>query len=82
MEDGIMKERSELEILQMLGRAGRPQFEPSAVAVIMTQKESEGRWERLVSGEERIESWYVYRCSACLILTLSTVFISISLSIW
>ena len=28
---------SDAEILQMIGRAGRPQFETSATAVIMTQ---------------------------------------------
>jgi ATP-dependent DNA helicase HFM1/MER3 len=57
MEEGAIKERSELEVLQMMGRAGRPQFESTAVAVIMTQRSTAARWEKLVSGEQLIESW-------------------------
>lgn len=40
----------------MLGRAGRPQFDTSAIAVIMTQARSVKRWERMVSGDEILES--------------------------
>lgn len=54
-----MKEMSELDVLQMLGRAGRPQFDTSAVAVIMTRQEQANRWKQLVSGEEILESWQV-----------------------
>ncbi|PSN45754.1 hypothetical protein C0J52_13790 [Blattella germanica] len=35
--NGSYKDYSETQILQMIGRAGRPQFDTSAVAVIMTQ---------------------------------------------
>ena len=54
-DDGI-KEYADLEIMQMLGRAGRPQFDTSAVAVIITKQEKVKRYEKLVSGEEVLES--------------------------
>lgn len=54
-DDGI-KEYSDLEVMQMLGRAGRPQFDTSAVAVIITKQEKVKRYEKLVSGEELLES--------------------------
>jgi len=53
--DGI-KEYGDLEVMQMLGRAGRPQFDTSAVAVIITKQEKVKRYEKLVSGEELLES--------------------------
>lgn len=40
----------------MLGRAGRPQFDDSATAVILTRKERVAHYERLVSGSESLES--------------------------
>ncbi|CAG8457778.1 10751_t:CDS:10 [Ambispora leptoticha] len=49
-------EYSDLEILQMLGRAGRPQFDDSGVAVIMTSNEMKDKYENLVSGTELLES--------------------------
>ncbi|KAL4892692.1 Sec63 Brl domain-containing protein [Aspergillus ambiguus] len=55
-QDGGCKEYSDLEVMQMLGRAGRPQFDDSAIAVIMTRKERVGYYERLVSGSESLES--------------------------
>lgn len=54
-DDGL-KEYADLEIMQMLGRAGRPQFDTTAVAVIITKQEKLTRYERLVSGEELLES--------------------------
>lgn len=42
--------------MQMLGRAGRPQFDDSAVAVIMTRKERVSHYEKLISGSESLES--------------------------
>ncbi|KAF2460578.1 Sec63 Brl domain-containing protein [Lineolata rhizophorae] len=33
---GVLKEYSDLEVMQMLGRAGRPQFDSSGIGVIMT----------------------------------------------
>ncbi|RAL03824.1 putative DEAD/DEAH box DNA helicase (Mer3) [Aspergillus ibericus CBS 121593] len=55
-QEGGCKEYSDLEIMQMLGRAGRPQFDDSATAVIMTRKERESHYEKLVSGSESLES--------------------------
>lgn len=54
-DDGI-KEYADLEIMQMLGRAGRPQFDSTAVAVIITKQEKAKKYEKLVSGEELLES--------------------------
>ena len=51
-----LKEYAELEITQMLGRAGRPQFDDSAVAVIVTKQEKVKKYEQLVSGGEILES--------------------------
>ncbi|KAJ5086972.1 hypothetical protein NUU61_008279 [Penicillium alfredii] len=55
-QEGGCKEYSDLEIMQMLGRAGRPQFDGSATAVILTRKERVSHYERLVSGSESLES--------------------------
>ena len=54
-QDGL-QEYSDLEMMQMLGRAGRPQFDDSAVAVIMTRQTKVQRYETLVTGEEVLES--------------------------
>ncbi|KAL2040972.1 hypothetical protein N7G274_006430 [Stereocaulon virgatum] len=54
-DDGV-KEYADLEIMQMLGRAGRPQFDTTAVAVIMTKQDKVKKYEKLVSGEELLES--------------------------
>lgn len=55
-QEGGCKEYSDLEMMQMLGRAGRPQFDDSATAVILTRKERVPHYERLVSGTESLES--------------------------
>ena len=54
--DHGMHEYPELEMTQMLGRAGRPQFESSAVAVILTRQERVIYYNRVVSGQESLES--------------------------
>ena len=54
--DSGFKEYADLEVMQMLGRAGRPQFEASACAVILTRREKVARYEKMVSGEELLES--------------------------
>jgi ATP-dependent DNA helicase HFM1/MER3 len=41
----------------MIGRAGRPQFDTSALAVIMTKMQQVKHYEQLLSGQERLESW-------------------------
>jgi ATP-dependent DNA helicase HFM1/MER3 len=55
-QEGGCKEYSDLEMMQMLGRAGRPQFDDSATAVILTKKDRVGHYERLVQGSESLES--------------------------
>ena len=54
--DDKVQEYSDLEVMQMLGRAGRPQFDDSATAVILTRKENKSRYEKMVSGQEILES--------------------------
>ncbi|KAJ3048240.1 Sec63 [Rhizophlyctis rosea] len=54
--NGQQAEYSELDIMQMLGRAGRPQFDDSGVAVIMTSMEKKRKYEALLMGAETIES--------------------------
>ncbi|KAK0898882.1 ATP-dependent DNA helicase MER3 [Friedmanniomyces endolithicus] len=53
---GGVKEYSDLEIMQMLGRAGRPQFDDSAVAVIMTRLARVPHYEKMITGQEILES--------------------------
>lgn len=53
---GGCKEYSDLEIMQMLGRAGRPEFDRSAVAVIMTRLHRVQHYENMISGREVLES--------------------------
>ena len=50
------QEYADLEMMQMLGRAGRPQFESSACAAILTRDDKVKRYERMVSGKELLES--------------------------
>lgn len=37
--------------------SGRPQYDDSAVAVIITKQEKAKRYEKMMSGEEVLESW-------------------------
>ncbi|KAJ8270164.1 hypothetical protein GJAV_G00111050 [Gymnothorax javanicus] len=53
---GACEEYSESDILQMIGRAGRPQFDSTATAVIMTRSQTKDKYTRLMSGAETIES--------------------------
>lgn len=53
---GVCEEYSQSEIMQMIGRAGRPQFDTSAVAVIMTRQSHKNRYENLINGTKHIES--------------------------
>jgi ATP-dependent DNA helicase HFM1/MER3 len=54
-ENGL-QEYADLEMMQMLGRAGRPQFESSACAVILTRDKKIQRYQSMVSGNELLES--------------------------
>lgn len=55
--DSRLKEYDDLEVMQMLGRAGRPQFDTAGVAVIMTKHENKEKYERMIAGTELVESW-------------------------
>ncbi|KAI6709517.1 hypothetical protein JHW43_007968 [Diplocarpon mali] len=55
-QGGRPAEYSDLEVMQMLGRAGRPQFDDSAVAVIMTRTNMVDRYRKMVSGQDVLES--------------------------
>lgn len=50
------EEYSRIEMLQMAGRAGRPQFDDLGVCVVMTREEVRSTYERMLSGTETIES--------------------------
>ncbi|AEO55687.1 hypothetical protein MYCTH_2116402 [Thermothelomyces thermophilus ATCC 42464] len=51
-----LEEYSDLEVMQMLGRAGRPQFDDSATAIILTRGANKERYQKMVSGQEILES--------------------------
>ncbi|XP_074641292.1 putative ATP-dependent DNA helicase HFM1 [Tubulanus polymorphus] len=53
---GMYQEYSETQILQMIGRAGRPQFDTSATAVIMTKTDMKAQYQMLLNGTQVIES--------------------------
>lgn len=49
-------EYSDLEVMQMLGRAGRPQYDDRAVAIIMTRQDKVNRYNKMISGQDVVES--------------------------
>ncbi|XP_009870563.1 PREDICTED: probable ATP-dependent DNA helicase HFM1 [Apaloderma vittatum] len=53
---GVFQEYSESDILQMIGRAGRPQFDTTATAVIMTRWSTRERYIQMLNGADIIES--------------------------
>ncbi|XP_049604045.1 probable ATP-dependent DNA helicase HFM1 [Syngnathus scovelli] len=53
---GSCEEYSDSDLLQMIGRAGRPQFDTSATAVIMTKMQTRDKLTKLMNGMEIIES--------------------------
>ncbi|PCH39192.1 nucleoside triphosphate hydrolase protein, partial [Wolfiporia cocos MD-104 SS10] len=57
------QEYSDLDIMQMMGRAGRSQFDKEGVAVILCETELEAKYNALVQGRTVLES--------CLHLSLS-----------
>ncbi|KAJ2891844.1 putative ATP-dependent DNA helicase [Zalerion maritima] len=50
------QEYSDIEVMQMLGRAGRPQFDTSARGIVLTTRNNEQRYQRMLSGQEVLES--------------------------
>ncbi|KAM8930577.1 putative ATP-dependent DNA helicase HFM1 [Pelodytes ibericus] len=53
---GMFQEYSETDILQMIGRAGRPQYDTTATAVIMTRLSTRQKYEHMLDGADTIES--------------------------
>ncbi|MDP2438172.1 MAG: DEAD/DEAH box helicase [archaeon] len=53
---GGYQEIDELSLVQMIGRAGRPQFDTQAVAVIMTEQGRVAAYRDLVGGRVRVVS--------------------------
>ncbi|KAJ3970368.1 hypothetical protein EV361DRAFT_802192 [Lentinula raphanica] len=49
-------EYSDLDVMQMLGRAGRPQFDKDGIAIIMCETELENKYRALVQGKTTVES--------------------------
>lgn len=42
-------------VLQMIGRAGRPQFDSSGVAVVMTQRQRQDFYNNILNGQQPVE---------------------------
>ncbi|XP_039753359.1 probable ATP-dependent DNA helicase HFM1 [Pararge aegeria] len=55
--NGAYQEYSISTVLQMVGRAGRPQFDTEATAVIMTRVQDKPRYQALVGGCEPLQSY-------------------------
>ncbi|TFY60086.1 hypothetical protein EVJ58_g5372 [Rhodofomes roseus] len=55
-QNNAMQEYSDLDIMQMMGRAGRPQFDKEGVAIIMCESELEAKYRALVQGQTVLES--------------------------
>lgn len=49
-------ELEETDILQMIGRAGRPQFDDKGVAVILTCSDKHAKYKHVVDGKRPLES--------------------------
>ncbi|KAJ7112430.1 hypothetical protein C8R43DRAFT_1159023 [Mycena crocata] len=49
-------EYSDLDVMQMLGRAGRPQFDKDGIAIIMCETDLENKYRELVQGKTIVES--------------------------
>ncbi|KAF8559747.1 P-loop containing nucleoside triphosphate hydrolase protein [Imleria badia] len=55
-QNGEMREYSDLDIMQMIGRAGRPQFDDEGTAVILCEPELEHKYRTLAQGNTTLES--------------------------
>ncbi|XP_027281671.1 probable ATP-dependent DNA helicase HFM1 [Cricetulus griseus] len=53
---GMFEEYSETDILQMIGRAGRPQFDTTATAVIMTRLSTREKYVQMLACNDTVES--------------------------
>lgn len=55
-QNGKFAEYDEFEVMQMIGRAGRPQFDTSATAIILTRAENKDKYVNIESGCQTVES--------------------------
>ncbi|KAJ7632951.1 Sec63 Brl domain-containing protein [Roridomyces roridus] len=55
-QNNVSCEYSDLDIMQMLGRAGRPQFDKEGIAIIMCETELESKYRELSQGKTIVES--------------------------
>ncbi|XP_060058042.1 probable ATP-dependent DNA helicase HFM1 isoform X2 [Erinaceus europaeus] len=53
---GMFEEYSETDVLQMIGRAGRPQFDTTATAVIMTRLSTREKYIQMLACNDTVES--------------------------
>ncbi|KAL5512118.1 hypothetical protein ACEPAG_3639 [Sanghuangporus baumii] len=57
------QEYSDLDIIQMIGRAGRPQFDKEGIAVILCEQELEHKYRNLAQGSTILEMTFRVRKS-------------------
>ncbi|EIN07088.1 P-loop containing nucleoside triphosphate hydrolase protein [Punctularia strigosozonata HHB-11173 SS5] len=50
------QEYSDLDVMQMIGRAGRPQFDNEGLAIIMCEQQLESKYQALAQGKTLLES--------------------------
>ncbi|PBK78606.1 P-loop containing nucleoside triphosphate hydrolase protein [Armillaria solidipes] len=55
-QNNVSVEYSDLDVMQMLGRAGRPQFDSEGTAIILCETELESKYRELVQGKAILES--------------------------
>ncbi|KAH9966525.1 P-loop containing nucleoside triphosphate hydrolase protein [Russula dissimulans] len=55
-QSGVSQEYSDLDIMQMIGRAGRPQFDREGVAIIMCESGLENKYRALGQSQTTLES--------------------------
>ncbi|THG99966.1 hypothetical protein EW026_g2490 [Hermanssonia centrifuga] len=55
-QNNASQEYSDLDIMQMMGRAGRPQFDKEGIAIIMCETELEAKYKALAQGRTVLES--------------------------
>ncbi|KAJ6502143.1 Sec63 Brl domain-containing protein [Mycena sanguinolenta] len=55
-QNNVSTEYSDLDVMQMLGRAGRPQFDKDGIAIILCETDLEQKYRELVQGKTIVES--------------------------
>jgi len=65
-DNGSYRELDKSSVLQMAGRAGRPQFDTEGRCVIMTQRSTVNLYDKLVNGRNPVESTLQGMLAECL----------------